>query len=52
MDAHRDVFVDGDIEGGLAGEKAKGLVVINGLELSMVEAVSEVCRVLENVLDN
>ncbi|KAG6886310.1 hypothetical protein C0993_006720 [Termitomyces sp. T159_Od127] len=52
VDAHRDVFVGGDVEGGLAGKKAEGLVVINGLEVSMDEAVSEVCRVLEHVLHN
>ncbi|KAG6861683.1 hypothetical protein C0995_013252 [Termitomyces sp. Mi166 len=42
VDAHRDVFIGGDIEGGLPGEKVKGLVVINILELRMNEAVSAV----------
>ncbi|KAG6812551.1 hypothetical protein H0H92_002320 [Tricholoma furcatifolium] len=50
IDAHRDVFIDGDVEEGLPGTKVKGLVVIRSLELGMDEAVSMACRELENVV--
>ncbi|KAG6857765.1 hypothetical protein H0H87_004181 [Tephrocybe sp. NHM501043] len=49
VDAHRDVFIDGDVEGGTPGSKVEGLVVINSLDLSMGEGVSRVCGVLEDI---
>ncbi|KAG5734515.1 Nicotinamide riboside kinase [Termitomyces sp. T112] len=52
VDAHRDVFIGGDVEKGLPGEKVKGMMVINSMELSMSEAVSQVCGVLEGVSTN
>ncbi|KAG5350493.1 hypothetical protein C0989_010800 [Termitomyces sp. Mn162] len=49
VDAHRDVFIGGDVEKGLPGEKVKGMMVINSMDLSMSEAVSQVCGVLEGI---
>ncbi|KAG5646838.1 hypothetical protein DXG03_002215 [Asterophora parasitica] len=49
VDAHRDVFIDGDIETGAPGEKAKGLILLESLTMDMGEAVSRVCGVLEDV---
>ncbi|KAG6897724.1 hypothetical protein C0992_011934 [Termitomyces sp. T32_za158] len=50
VDAHRDVFVDGDVEKGLAGEKAKGLMVIDSLEMSMDKAVCELSSMAQVIV--
>ncbi|KAF8638020.1 hypothetical protein AX16_010652 [Volvariella volvacea WC 439] len=47
VDAHRDLFVDGDVENGaLNGNKVKGLVLLEALELSMSDMVDRCCEVL------
>ncbi|KAG6821014.1 hypothetical protein H0H93_007904 [Arthromyces matolae] len=50
VEAHRDVFINGDIEKGQPGDKVKGLIVLNSLDISMTEAVSDVCRIVETIL--
>ncbi|KAF8893914.1 P-loop containing nucleoside triphosphate hydrolase protein [Infundibulicybe gibba] len=48
VDAHRDVFENGDIDHGLPGDKVKGLVVLESLKMEMGEAVEKCCRLLES----
>ncbi|KAG5638790.1 hypothetical protein H0H81_010019 [Sphagnurus paluster] len=50
LEAHRDVFIDGDVEGGEPGDKVRGLIMLESLKISMGEAVSQVCKVLEQVV--
>ncbi|GLB37326.1 putative P-loop containing nucleoside triphosphate hydrolase protein [Lyophyllum shimeji] len=47
VDAHRDMFTDGDVEAGMPGDKVEGLMVLEPLQMDMGEEVSRVCRVLE-----
>ncbi|KAF5385768.1 hypothetical protein D9615_002339 [Tricholomella constricta] len=50
VDAHREVFIDGDVEKGMAGDKVQGLILLESLKMKMSDAVSRVCRVLEEVV--
>lgn len=43
IDAHRKLFVNGDIEGAVAAE---GMNVIEGMEVSMSQAVERCCELL------
>jgi len=47
VDAHRDVFIDGDVEAGAPADKVGGLILLLSLQVDMGEAISRVCRVLE-----
>ncbi|RDB24774.1 Nicotinamide riboside kinase [Hypsizygus marmoreus] len=49
VDAHRDVFVDGDVEEGKPGSKVSGLIVLESLKTGMSEEVERCCTVLEEV---
>lgn len=51
VDAHKDLFVDGDVENGaLTGAKAPGLVLLETLSMTMTEAVERACEVVEEYL--
>lgn len=47
LEAHKEVFVDGDVEHGAPTDKVKGLVLLETLEMTMGEAVDRCCRVLK-----
>jgi len=49
LDAHRDVFVDGDVEHGEPTNKIEGLVLLESLDISMSEAVERCCGMLKDV---
>ncbi|KAK0226194.1 P-loop containing nucleoside triphosphate hydrolase protein [Armillaria fumosa] len=48
VDAHRDMFLDGDLEHGEPGDKVKGALVIEPLTMSMGEVVEACCQVLRD----
>ncbi|KAK7685223.1 hypothetical protein QCA50_011586 [Cerrena zonata] len=47
--AHKDIVENGDVEHGQANERVKGLLIIEGLEMSMSDAVEQVCSRLLSV---
>lgn len=47
LEAHREAFVDGDVEHGRPNDKVEGLVLLETLEMGMGEAVDRCCRVLK-----
>jgi len=51
VDAHRDVFLNGDVEEGDPGGKVEGLIVLKTLEMEMSEAVEKCCAVLKEVVE-
>lgn len=50
VDAHRDVFENGDVDNGKPGPKVEGLVLLESLEMGMGEAVERCCGVLKDVI--
>lgn len=46
VDAHRDMFENGDVEGGKQTGKIDGLVPIDMLHVTMDEAVDQCCTVI------
>lgn len=50
LEAHRDVFANGDVEHGVPTDKVKGLVLLDTLEMTMGEAVDRSCRVLKEAI--
>ncbi|KAF6760110.1 hypothetical protein DFP72DRAFT_843635 [Ephemerocybe angulata] len=53
VDAHKDLFVDGDVENGqLSGEKVENLVLLDTLQLSMSDAVDKSCKVIQDYVLN
>jgi nicotinamide/nicotinate riboside kinase len=48
--AHRDVFVNGDVETGRSSGKIGGLVVVEGMNTTMGEMVDVVCEKLKREL--
>ena len=46
IDAHRDIFENGDVESGKLTGKLDGLVLIDMLSVTMDEAVDRSCTVL------
>ncbi|EKM80775.1 hypothetical protein AGABI1DRAFT_105715 [Agaricus bisporus var. burnettii JB137-S8] len=46
LEAHREAFVDGDVEHGRPNDKVKDLILLETLEMGMGEAVERCCRVL------
>ncbi|KAL0579764.1 ribosylnicotinamide kinase [Marasmius crinis-equi] len=50
LEAHRDAFVDGDVENGMPSDKVEGLLLINGLEIGMDETVERSCAALRHQL--
>ncbi len=48
--AHEPILEDGDIEHGKPNGKVPGLLLFDGLELSMGEMVERVCGVLDSEL--
>lgn len=51
VDAHRGVFVNGDVETGQPGVKVLGLILLESLEISMSESVSRCCTVLQTAAE-
>lgn len=51
LDAHKDIFVDGDVERGPLTSTVGGLILIEGLELSMSDAVERCCSVLKEMTE-
>ncbi|KAJ3568443.1 hypothetical protein NP233_g5714 [Leucocoprinus birnbaumii] len=49
LEAHRDAFVNGDVECGAPNDKVEGLVLLETLSMTMGEAVDRSCRVLSEV---
>ena len=47
MEAHREVFVDGDVEHGKSSEKVEGLVVVDALDVTMGEMIDCACEKLK-----
>lgn len=52
VEAHREVFVDGDVERGVPTDKVKGLLLLETLEMTMGEEVDRCCRVLKQTALN
>ncbi|KAF9268763.1 P-loop containing nucleoside triphosphate hydrolase protein [Marasmius fiardii PR-910] len=51
LEAHRDAFVDGDVESGVPNERVRGMSLINSLEIGMDEIVERTCAALRNKLE-
>ena len=51
VDAHKDMFVDGDVEHGNLTSTVSGLILIEGLEVSMSDAVEQCCSVLKEMAE-
>jgi len=49
LDAHREVFKNGDVERGQLTDKFEGLILLESLDISMSEAVERCCRMLKDV---
>ncbi|KXN90122.1 Nicotinamide riboside kinase [Leucoagaricus sp. SymC.cos] len=49
LEAHREVFINEDVEHGAPTDKVKGLVLLETLEMTMGEAVDWCCRVLKEI---
>ena len=49
VDAHKDMLDNGDVEHGKPNGKVPGLILLEGLELSMTDMVDRVCGVLDDV---
>ncbi|KAJ8076940.1 ribosylnicotinamide kinase [Marasmius tenuissimus] len=50
IEAHREAFVDGDVENGMPSDKVKEILLINSLEIGMDEIVERSCAVLRRQL--
>jgi hypothetical protein len=50
LDAHYEMFEDGDVERGRPGNKVQGLVLLESLEMEMVDAVETCCEVLRDLV--
>jgi nicotinamide/nicotinate riboside kinase len=50
-DAHKDIFMDGDVENGQLTSNVNGLILIEGLEVSMSDAVEQCCSVLKEIAE-
>jgi len=51
VDAHKDIFVDGDVEHGRLTSTNSGLILIEGLEISMSDAVEQCCSALKEMAE-
>ena len=51
IEAHREAFVDGDVENGMPNDKVPELLLINSLEIGMDEIVERSCAVLRRKLE-
>jgi len=51
LDAHKDIFVDGDVEHGPLTSTVDGLILIESLEISMSDAVERCCSVLKEMAE-
>jgi len=49
LDAHREMFEDGDVERGRPGNKVQGLVLLESLKMG--EAVERCCEALKETVD-
>jgi nicotinamide/nicotinate riboside kinase len=49
VEAHKDVFENGDVEHGKPTNKVEGLVLLESLNISMNEAVERCCEVIKEV---
>lgn len=49
VDAHKEVFENGDVEGGNLTEHIDGLVLLDMLDTSMTEAVERCCEIIYGV---
>ena len=52
LDAHKDIFVDGDVEHGRLTSTVSELILIEGLEISMSDAVEQCCSVLKGMVES
>ena len=50
-DAHKDIFMDGDVEHGQLTSNVSGLILIEGLDISMSDAVEQCCSVLKEMAE-
>lgn len=50
VEAHKEVFVDGDVERGVPTDKVQGLLLLEALEMTMGEEVDQCCRVLKQTV--
>ena len=49
VDAHKDVFENGDVESGKLAKNVDGLVLLDMLDTSMTEAVERCCEIIYGV---
>ncbi|CAA7259174.1 unnamed protein product [Cyclocybe aegerita] len=49
LEAHEEVFENGDVENGKPTDKVKDLILLDSLDISMTEAVERCCAVLKTV---
>jgi len=46
VNAHEEVFENGDVEGGEPGSKVEGLIVLESLKIEMNDVINRCCEVL------
>jgi len=51
LDAHKDLFVDGDVENEPLTSAVTGLILIESLEISMGDAVERCCSELKEMAE-
>ena len=51
IDAHKDIFMDGDVEHGQLTSTVSGLTLIESLEISMSDVVEQCCSVLKEIAE-
>ena len=51
LDAHKEIFVDGDVEHGQLTSTVGGLILIETLKISMSDAVEQCCSVLKGMAE-
>lgn len=49
IEAHKDVFEEGDVEHGKPTSKVEGLILLESLNISMDDAVTRCCEVIKEV---
>lgn len=51
VDAHKEVFENGDVEHGKPTPKIEGLVLLETLDISITDAVERCCQVIKGVAE-
>ena len=51
LEAHKDIFMDGDVEHGQPASTVNGLILIESSKISMGDTVEQCCAVLKEMAE-